>query len=179
MKQGWALARQQVIFDKPWALAENNCYVTADGGWVDDYLIVRRSPFVLIVSEREGKVVLIEQYRPATDKSYISLPAGYLEDRETPTQAAERELQEETGYYAESFELLATLDPLPGFVSSPAHVIRCRITGQEGSRHDPDGEVSRVLLLSWDEILERIRRGAIDEMQAVAALLLAHKFVVR
>jgi len=45
--------------------------------------------------------VVIEQYRPPIDKFVIELPAGLIDDGETPEQAAVRELYEETGYKAD------------------------------------------------------------------------------
>jgi len=45
--------------------------------------------------------VIIEQYRPPIGKYIIELPAGLIDDGETPEEAAIRELREETGYKAE------------------------------------------------------------------------------
>ncbi|EGN98038.1 hypothetical protein SERLA73DRAFT_138283 [Serpula lacrymans var. lacrymans S7.3] len=46
--------------------------------------------------------VIIEQYRPPIDKYIIELPAGLIDGGETAEEAAIRELEEETGYVAES-----------------------------------------------------------------------------
>jgi len=58
--------------------------------------------------------VIIEQYRPPVGKFIVELPAGLIDDGETPETAAIRELREETGYEAEgvldSSAILAT-DP--------------------------------------------------------------------
>jgi len=45
--------------------------------------------------------VIIEQYRPPVGKFVVELPAGLIDDGETPEAAAIRELREETGYEAE------------------------------------------------------------------------------
>jgi len=45
--------------------------------------------------------VIIEQYRPPVGKFVVELPAGLIDDGETPEEAAIRELREETGYEAE------------------------------------------------------------------------------
>jgi len=44
--------------------------------------------------------IVIEQYRPPIGKYIIELPAGLIDEGETPEQAAFRELEEETGYTA-------------------------------------------------------------------------------
>ncbi|KAG6850476.1 hypothetical protein H0H93_012897 [Arthromyces matolae] len=44
--------------------------------------------------------MIIEQYRPPIDKHIVELPAGLIDEGETPEQAAIRELEEETGFKA-------------------------------------------------------------------------------
>jgi 8-oxo-dGTP pyrophosphatase MutT (NUDIX family) len=46
-----------------------------------------------------GRLVLIRQYRPPVDAFVIEFPAGLVDPGETPEQAAEREVLEETGYH--------------------------------------------------------------------------------
>ncbi|KAG6889779.1 hypothetical protein C0992_004197 [Termitomyces sp. T32_za158] len=58
--------------------------------------------------------IIIEQYRPPIDKYIIELPAGLIDQDETPEQAAIRELEEETGFKAESL-----IDSSPVIVPDP------------------------------------------------------------
>ncbi|MFB6234275.1 MAG: NUDIX hydrolase [Halopenitus sp.] len=53
-----------------------------------------------------GEVLFVEQYRPTIRQTQLELPAGIVEREETYTEAAKRELREETGFVAESAELL-------------------------------------------------------------------------
>lgn len=53
-----------------------------------------------------GEVLFVEQYRPTIRQTQLELPAGIVEREETYTGAAKRELREETGFVAESAELL-------------------------------------------------------------------------
>ncbi|KIJ99558.1 hypothetical protein K443DRAFT_679821 [Laccaria amethystina LaAM-08-1] len=59
-------------------------------------------------------IVIIEQYRPPINKFVIELPAGLLDEGETPEEAAFRELEEETGYKAHK-----VLEVSPVIVSDP------------------------------------------------------------
>jgi ADP-ribose pyrophosphatase len=58
--------------------------------------------------------VVIEQYRPPIDKFVIELPAGLIDEGETPEQAAVREFQEETGFKADR-----VIETSPLIVSDP------------------------------------------------------------
>jgi len=46
--------------------------------------------------------IIIEQFRPPVDSYVIELPAGLIDPKETVESTAFRELEEETGYKAES-----------------------------------------------------------------------------
>ena len=72
-------------------------------------------------------VLLVRQYRHGTDRSYWALPGGYINERETPGEAAQRELLEETGYAARSVCPIAALHPVPACLHSPATSCFARI----------------------------------------------------
>ena len=57
-------------------------------------------PAVVVVPIVDDSVVFVEQYRPAIREHQLELPAGLFEAHESPTDAAERELREETGFRA-------------------------------------------------------------------------------
>ena len=54
---------------------------------------------------------MVRQFRPIANAFTLELPAGHVERGETPEESARKELVEETGYEADTFELIATLSP--------------------------------------------------------------------
>jgi ADP-ribose pyrophosphatase len=143
-----------------------------NGTEVDDFYVIERNDFVIVVAEHNGHVAVVRQYRPATNRYYYSLPAGYLNTGESPEVAAKRELLEETGLDAEGFRTIGELHALPGYIKSFAYVVICRAVSQTVVVRD-QSEIESAELVPWPTALRMIATGEINEMQAVSALLLA------
>jgi ADP-ribose pyrophosphatase YjhB (NUDIX family) len=139
---------------------------------------VERADFVLVVAEDGSEILLVHQYRPATGRFYWALPAGFLRRDEGPEHGAQRELREETGWDGTGWRLLAELHPLPGYVKSRAFVVSCAVT-KEHDRDLDDEEIGAIRRVSWEEAVRMILDGEIDEMQAVAAIMLAREALRR
>ncbi len=171
----WKRLRRETVIDTQWLRLFKDAYRLPSGKELDDYYIMERSDFVLVVAGDAASVVLVRQFRPATGRFYWCLPAGYIDAGETPEQAGLRELREETGIGADNARLLSELHALPGYLKSSAFVVLCRSSGASLKVQDTD-EIAEARLFAWHEVLEMIRVGLIDEMQAVSALLLVRQF---
>lgn len=76
--------------------------------------------FVLPVTER-GTALLVRQYRHPTGKFLLEVPAGKVDEGETPEAAARRELREEVGAEAETLIPLPSFHPQPSFTAVVFH----------------------------------------------------------
>ena len=69
--------------------------------------IIKHPGAVAIIAITEDKkIILVEQYRKALERTIVEIPAGKLEKGEEPAECAKRELEEETGYDCETLELI-------------------------------------------------------------------------
>ncbi len=86
-----------------------------------DFFIYACPDWVNVVAETPEGVVMVWQYRHGTDALSLELPGGVVDPGETPIDAARRELREETGYEADTFELLSVVDPNPELQGNLCH----------------------------------------------------------
>jgi len=63
----------------------------------------------------QGRILFVQQYRHATGKELLELPAGTLKPGETPELCASREIREETGFAAGKLVKLAEFFLAPGY----------------------------------------------------------------
>ncbi|MEM8901691.1 MAG: NUDIX hydrolase [Bacteroidota bacterium] len=72
-----------------------------------DYDIVKNHSFVTIVAlTEEEDLLLVKQFRAGPEMVMLNLPAGYIDQGESPEEAAVRELREETGHTSEAVTFL-------------------------------------------------------------------------
>lgn len=122
-----------------------------------------------VLAEREGKIVLVRQFRYAYGEELLEIPAGKLEAGEDPALTAGRELEEEVGLIADRLELLFTLYPTPGYSNEKIYIYRA-FGLREGNRHLDDGEFVDVVWLPAEEVLGMIEKGAIRDAKTIAAV---------
>jgi ADP-ribose pyrophosphatase len=74
---------------------------------------------VILPLTSDGKIILVEQFRPAVAQNVVGLPAGLAGDqgKEELEEAARRELLEETGYKSDRWKLLTDGPSSPGLTN--------------------------------------------------------------
>ena len=101
--------------------------VTLPNGETSKREIVNHPGAVAIIAiTGEGKLVVVEQYRKALERSIIEIPAGKLEPGELPEITAARELEEETGYGCNELTYLQSFATSPGFADEVIHLFVAR-----------------------------------------------------
>ncbi|MCM3709828.1 NUDIX hydrolase [Sporosarcina luteola] len=93
-----------------------------DGKRAKRELVDHPGAVAVIAITDDGKMVLVEQYRKALNRSIIEIPAGKIEPGEDIRVTALRELEEETGYGANQFEYLQSFATSPGFANEIIHI---------------------------------------------------------
>ncbi len=117
----------------------------------------------------DGTVVLIRQFRHAAGGFIYEIPAGKLASGEDPLHCASRELEEEVGYRASTFELLSSIFTAPGFADEVIHVYKA--TGlTKGRQHLDRDEVLDVIEMPLSEAITKIEDGSIRDGKTIVGL---------
>jgi ADP-ribose pyrophosphatase len=145
------------------------------GGVATREIVHHPGAVVILPLLDDGRICLIDSFRISLQRHLVELPAGTLEPGEEPLPAARRELIEETGYRARNLEPLLVFHPSPGILDEKMHLLLA--TGLEPGPTDlqPDEDI-HLLPTSWDEALEMIRLGQIEDAKTLAGLLYYHVF---
>jgi len=134
--------------------------------------VVRHPKSVVIVPVPEpGKVILIKQYRHAVNAALWELPAGSVDEGESPEDAARRECHEEIGLVPATLVRLSAMYPTPGYCDE--EMIFFRVSALEKTdeqAHIDEDEDIEAKTFELRDARDMVRRGEIVDMKTVVGL---------
>lgn len=135
--------------------------------------IVKHPGAVAIIAvTEEKKIILVEQYRKALERSIIEIPAGKIEPGEPPEETALRELEEETGYTTNKLQYIQSFATSPGFADEVIHLYLAEnvVKVEEEADLDED-EFVELMHVSIEEMESMISTSQIYDAKTAFAFL--------
>lgn len=130
---------------------------------------------VMMAVDDAGRVLLVKQFRlPANDYLW-ELPAGRLDEGESPVDAARRELREETGYSAKKWTELASYFASPGFLQERMTVFLAEDL-TEGEQEPMDDERIEMKWFEPAELDRMIREREVQDGKTLVGYLTWQRF---
>ncbi|MGH7460841.1 MAG: NUDIX hydrolase [Longimicrobiales bacterium] len=117
----------------------------------------------------DGRLIMVEQFRPGAEVATLEFPAGIIDDGEDPLRAGLRELEEETGYQARRSTLLGSVFANPAIQTNRLHLVLAENCEATGSVQQDDGEDVRARLVAEDELKALMLAGTINHALVLAA----------
>lgn len=132
--------------------------------------VIEHSGGAGVLCVRDGKVLLVKQYRYAYGETIYEIPAGKLNEGEDPAETAARELKEETGLTAASLRHIFTIYPTPGYTDEKIYLYQAEDV-QAGEQELDVGEFLSVEQIPLNEAYGMIESREIKDAKTVVALL--------
>ena len=134
--------------------------------------VVTHRPAVAIVPlDDDSNVILVKQYRYPIGSLLLEVPAGIIEDDESPIECAQRELQEEIGYRAGDLKILSEFWTAPGFSDELMYGYLASDLTKSSLPADYDENIE-IIRIPFDDVLTLISRGEIKDAKTIATLLM-------
>lgn len=137
--------------------------------------VVHNGSVVILPIFEDGRMLLVCQYRHSVGGYLWELVAGRMEAGENPLSGAKRELLEETGYTARSWQKILDVFPTPGFVSERMVVYIARDLRAGTAQPEADERITARAFFAR-EIEEWIREGKLRDAKSIAGILYYLRF---
>lgn len=166
------MGRREIVFKTPWFEIESEEFddIPELGGKPMYRMNVPPSVMALAFT-KEGRLILIRQFRPATRCHTLELPTGYVDEGETLEEAARRELVEETGYRSPEWHFVGQNPVAADRINGHFSIFFCRNAEMDPDVKKEDG--IEVLAVSTEEVKNLALKGELGSVWVLGALVLA------
>jgi len=114
----------------------------------------------------DGRVLLERQFRYPLNRVFVEFPAGKIDPGEEPLACAKRELQEETGYTAASWQFISTIHNAIAYSDEHLDMFVARgLTA--GPRKLDEGEFLDIFTATIPELMEMVRSGQVTDVKTI------------
>ncbi|MBO9367372.1 MAG: NUDIX hydrolase [Chloroflexi bacterium] len=166
------LLKSEVLFRGRAFAIRRDVLLTPDGRETRFEIVEHHGSVILLPLDEAGNLLFVRQYRHAAGEMLLELPAGSLDEGESPEACAARELREETGYAARKLEKVGEFFLAPGYSTEKMSVFIARELYAAPLQADAD-EFLDLVRLPLEEALRAAENGEIPDAKSLAALYLA------
>ena len=167
----WKVLESEYLVRRPWLTARRDRLELPDGRIIPEYYVLEYPDWVNVIAiTKDGQFVMERQYRHAARKISLELPCGVMEEGETPLEAAQRELLEETGFGGGQWKKLMELSPNPSAMSNMTHCFLAIGVEKIAEQHLDETEELSVLFMTKGEVKRMLNENQICQALMVAPL---------
>lgn len=174
MSHLWHLVNSKAGYTHPFFKVQEDHVRLPDDSEIPDYTIWDNADVAQVVPvNKNGELLLVQQYKHGVENVMIEFPGGFLEPQEVPEAAAKRELAEETGYGSNSFKKLGTFIHHPSKERGKLHLFLAKDIQVTDSKHQPDAtEFIELVFFKPKEILDLLQQGKVLQTGTMLGVLL-------
>lgn len=167
----WKTLASEYLCRRPWMTVRRDAVQLPNGVVNDEYCILEYPTWVNVIAiTKDGKFLMVEQYRHGLQDIFTELVAGVAEPGEEPLTAAKRELLEETGYGNGTWRLNMVISANPGSQNNLSYSFIAEGVERIGEQHLDSTEDVRVKLLTEDELYGMLANDEVKQSLMAAPL---------
>ncbi|MDE6051652.1 MAG: NUDIX hydrolase [Paramuribaculum sp.] len=167
----WKVLSSEYIVQRPWLTARKDVLQMPDGRVNPEFYVLEYPSWVNVIArDREGRFVMVRQYRHGLGAMSTELVAGVVEAGEEPEAAARRELMEEAGYGGGRWTLQAVISGNPSTTNNLTYCFLAEDVELLGSQHLDATESIEPLLLSREELMDLMMSDEMKQSLMLAPL---------
>ena len=172
----WKVLESEYLFNEPWLTIRKEKCELPDGRLMPAYYTLEYPSWVSAFAlTKDGKVVMVKQYRHGLEVVSTELPGGVVDKGETPEVAIARELKEETGYVFESFKMIGKISANPATTNNYMYMFLAR-GGEKVAAQSLDAtEDLEVVIYTLEEVKQLLRENKIIQALHTAAIFYAQE----
>lgn len=132
-------------------------------------LVDHNNSVTIVPMDKDGNIYFVKQFRMGSESDLLELPAGVMDEHESPQKCAARELREEIGLAAQAFTRLGAVYLAPGYSNELNFIFLAQDLIEDPLQEDEDEFIS-IHAYSPGDIQRLIRSGEIKDSKTIAAL---------
>ncbi|MBD5266299.1 MAG: NUDIX hydrolase [Bacteroides sp.] len=156
-KMKWETLSTEYLYRRPWLTARRDVVRLPNGKVYDEYYVLEYPTWINVIAlTKDGRFVMVKQYRHGLGIVATELCAGVAEEGEDPLQTARRELLEETGFGGGEWELNMVISANPSSQNNLSYSFIARGVERIAEQHLDATEDIKVEILTEDEVWDML-----------------------
>ena len=170
----WKVLESTYLHNEPWLTIRKDKCEMPNGHIIPAFYINEYYEWVnAFALTKDGKAVLVKQYRHGIGEESIELPGGVVDEGETWQEGLAREMMEETGYVFEKYEYLGKISANPSTTNNYMHMFLATGGEKVGEQDLDHSEEIDVMLMTIDEVKQLIKENKIVQSLHVNCIFYA------
>jgi ADP-ribose pyrophosphatase len=170
----WTVLESKYLHQKEWLTIREDKCLMANGGIIPSFYVNEYPDWVnAFALTKDGKVLMVRQYRHGINSIEIELPGGVSEKGESMEEACRREVLEETGFSFESFQYLGKISANPSTTNNFMHMFLARGGELTHAQNLDESEELEVIELSIEEVKTLVREHKMAQSLHVNCIMYA------
>ncbi len=178
MLSRWKKLTSKIIYKNPWWNYYLDSFQIPNGVKGEYHYVHTEGSSMIVPVMDDGRIVLVNQYRYLRDRESIEFPCGGVKPGHTYDEMARLELEEETGYIAQSWIMGGEFNPFNGVTDEMCRVFIARNLSYVKAKPEATEEFE-IVCVAPDELEAMMARGEIWDGMTLAAWLLVRKQFLR